>query len=84
MNRTDIVSHAAQRRSVPRILLDELVSEAVHKNEKQLVGSHLHAEGRGGLSGRTGQGGVDRRKAPRDDVRDERVAHTGEVGAGQM
>ena len=44
MNRTNIASHAAQRRSVSHVLLNKLIPEAIHEDQKQLVGARLHTE----------------------------------------
>ena len=49
VNRANIVSHAAQRRRVPQVVLDQLVPKPVHENEEQLLSPGLDPEGAGRL-----------------------------------
>ena len=49
MDRADIVPHAAQRRRVPQVILDQLVPKPVHENEEQLLSPGLDPEGAGRL-----------------------------------
>ena len=49
MNRANIVSHAAQRRRVPQVVLDQLVPKPVHEDEEQLLSPDLDSEGAGRL-----------------------------------
>ena len=45
MDRANIVSHAAQRRSVPQVILDQLVPKPIHKDEERLLSPGLDPEG---------------------------------------
>ena len=56
MNRAKIVSHAAQCRRVPQVILDQLVPEPVHEDEKHLISPGLDPEGAARLCGGAGQG----------------------------
>ena len=55
MDRANIVSHAAQRRSVPQVILDQLVPKPIHKDEERLLSPGLDPEGVGRLRRGAGQ-----------------------------
>ena len=56
VNRANIVSHAAERRRVPQVILDQLVPKPVHEDEKHLISPGLDPEGAARLRGGAGQG----------------------------
>ena len=56
MNRANIVSHAAQRRRVPQVILDQRVPEPIHEDEKHLINPGLDPECAARLRGGAGQG----------------------------
>ena len=49
-------AHAAQCRRVPQVILDQLVPEPIHEDEKHLISPGLDPEGAARMCGGAGQG----------------------------